>query len=107
MDRADELLYRAMKRVFRYMNGTKSFGIRYLIGNLNNFGPIGFSDSDFNGFTFTCKSVSSYVSYTQGELYLGGLKRKLSLLDPQLKQPILLLLWLHKKQFRQVGYFHL
>src|SRR5438552_9913207 len=46
----------ALKRVFRYLNGTQNLGIVYSKGSL-----LGYTDSDWAGNITTRKSTSGYV----------------------------------------------
>ncbi len=49
----------AVKRILRYLKGTRNFGLLYTNGNVDEF--IGYSDSDWAGDLDDRKSTSGYV----------------------------------------------
>ena len=48
----------AVKRIFRYLNGTRNLGLQYTKGNQE---LVGYSDSDYAGDVETRKSTTGYV----------------------------------------------
>jgi transposase InsO family protein len=59
MSRPNSMHWTAVKRVFRYLNGTSDFGLRYVGGDLDTL--VGFSDADWAGDIVTRRSTSGYV----------------------------------------------
>ena len=57
-------LWVAVKRVLRYVSGTKGFGVLYKASE--ELSPVGFSDSDWGGCTINRKSTSGYVFMMAG-----------------------------------------
>ena len=51
----------AVKRIFRYLNGTKDFGLWYPCSN--NFELVGYSDADFAGYKVDRKSTSGCCQF--------------------------------------------
>ena len=54
----------AVKRILRYLKGTRNFGLLYTNGNVDEF--IGYSDSDWAGDLDDRKSTSGYVFMMSG-----------------------------------------
>lgn len=52
-------LWTAVKRVLRYVNGTRNLGLLYQADK--SFHPVAYSDSDWGGCTINRKSTSGYV----------------------------------------------
>eukprot|EP00253_Pinus_taeda_P011241 PITA_11241 len=59
MERPKETHWQAAKRILRYVNGTKGFGILY--SSFESFMLIGYTDSDWAGSVDVRKSTSGYV----------------------------------------------
>lgn len=55
-----EIHWRAIKRIFRYLVGTKDLGIRYCRSE-QELSLIGFSDADYAGDTETRRSNTGYI----------------------------------------------
>ncbi|XP_057545880.1 secreted RxLR effector protein 161-like, partial [Amaranthus tricolor] len=56
----------AVKRIFRYLHGTKDFGLWY--PSCGNFGLIGFSDADYAGYKVDRKSTSGSCQFLGNSL---------------------------------------
>lgn len=56
----------AVKRIFRYINGTKDFGLWYPRGD--NFDLVGYSDADFAGYKVDRKSTSGSCQFLGSSL---------------------------------------
>lgn len=59
-----EIHWKALKRIFRYLRGTKDLGITY--GNTSKFEVLGYSDSDWAGCSESRKSTEGYVFLIAG-----------------------------------------
>jgi hypothetical protein len=59
METPKESHWKAGKRILRYVNGTKYFGIKY--STLEDFKLIGYTDSDYGGSIDDMKSTSGYT----------------------------------------------
>ncbi len=64
----------AVKRIFRYLQGTKTDGIRYKPGDKIDFR--GYSDADSVGNTADCKSTSGYTFMLLGAPVSWGSKKQ-------------------------------
>ncbi|XP_057547794.1 secreted RxLR effector protein 161-like, partial [Amaranthus tricolor] len=56
----------AVKRIFRYLHGTKDFGLWY--PSCGNFGLVGFSDADYAGYKVDRKSTSGSCQFLGNSL---------------------------------------
>jgi hypothetical protein len=64
MNEPHDLHWKVAKRILRYVKGTTSFGINYVVGY--SLDPVGYINSYWVGDSTDCKSTSGYV------LYLGS-----------------------------------
>ena len=56
----------AVKRIIRYLQGTRNYGLKYSYDGSNTSTCIGYSDSDFGGDTDDRKSTSGYIFQVGG-----------------------------------------
>jgi hypothetical protein len=61
MERPTEIHVAAVKTILRYLKGSLSFGIWYKNGNADDLQLIGWTDSDYAGYSDDRKSTSGYV----------------------------------------------
>eukprot|EP00253_Pinus_taeda_P012594 PITA_12594 len=73
MERPKETHWQAAKRILRYMNGTKGFGILYSFSE--SFVLIGYTDSDWDGSVDDRKSTSGYV-FHMGSVAISWASKK-------------------------------
>ena len=66
----------AVKRIFRYLNGTKDLGLWYPRGD--DFKLIGYSDSDFAGYKVDRKSTSGHCLFLGSSLISWSSKKQTS-----------------------------
>ena len=64
----------AVKRIFRYLQGTKDFGLQY--PSCGNFALIGFSDADYAGYQVDRKSTSGSCQFLGSSLILWYSKKQ-------------------------------
>ena len=73
MEKPKEMHLLAAKRILRYLQGTKDFGLFYEIGKRMDL--LGYSDSDYAGDLDDRKSTSGYV-FMMGTAAISWLSRK-------------------------------
>ncbi len=60
-----------VKRIFRYLRGTVSYGLQYTKDGDNAPILTGYSDADWVGDVNDCKSISGYVFVISGAVVIG------------------------------------
>ena len=65
----------ALKRIFRYINGTLAFGLRYTSSSTST-GLLGYSDADWAGCKITRRSTGGYCFFWRASLISWSTKRQ-------------------------------
>ena len=97
MQKPSQIHYGVAKRILRYLQGTKEFGIWYK--TMTNSKLIGYTDSDWAGSTDDMKSTSGYAFSLGSVFFSWASKKKQQLLNQQQKQNTWLLLKLQVKLY--------
>lgn len=64
LDRPTKRTWEAAKRILRYLNSTKDYGLQFKVGNMQEM--IGICDADWAGDRKTRKSVSGFICFHAG-----------------------------------------
>ena len=75
MERPNETHWKEAKRILRYVNGTKEYGVLY--SKIDNFKLIGYTDSDWDGIFDDRKSTSGHVFHLGSGAISWASKKKL------------------------------
>jgi hypothetical protein len=87
---------KAVKRIFRYLQGTSNLALHYSASSTNNI-LVAYADADYGGDPDDRKSRTGALLYLNGVLFIGSVANKLAVPSQHSKQNMLLLVLLLQK----------